>query len=128
MTDLTTDDDGLMKVDALGRVQTPPERREALLDKFEGSGMSAKAFAEHYGIKYPTFNSWKTQRRKRGEKGRENGGSESFTLALAEVSKAEQPGPPGPLSIDLRGGHRLVIEDRSGVALAAALIRELAAS
>jgi hypothetical protein len=36
----------ILKVDSRGRVQTPPERREALLDKFERSGLSGKRFAE----------------------------------------------------------------------------------
>ena len=130
---MTTDDDGLLKVDRLGRVQTPPERREALLDKFEASAMSGKAFAERYGIKYQTFNWWRHRRKRQREGGPVAKGTkagkkaQSFTLALAEVA-----GPAGTaagaVEIELSGGHRLVLKDRRGVALAAALIRELAAS
>ncbi len=122
MTDTTSDDDGVLKVDSLGWVQTPPERREALLDEFERSGMSGQAFAERYGIKYQTFCSWRQARRKAGKKGE----AEGFTLALAELPKVDPAMARGPLSIELAGGHRLAVEDQRGVALAAALIRELA--
>ena len=40
----TTDADGperYLRLDALGRVRTPSEEREAILDKFEKSGASA---------------------------------------------------------------------------------------
>ena len=40
----------MLKTDTLGRVRTPVERREALLDEFEGSGMSGVKFAEYFGI------------------------------------------------------------------------------
>ncbi len=41
--------------------RTPPERREALLERFEESGMTSNAFAEHHGIKYTTFANWVQQ-------------------------------------------------------------------
>jgi predicted ArsR family transcriptional regulator len=42
-------------MDALGRVRTPTERREALLEEFEMSGMSGTKFAERSGVKCATF-------------------------------------------------------------------------
>ena len=36
----------LLKSDTLGRVRTPAERRERLLDEFERSGLSGQKFAE----------------------------------------------------------------------------------
>ena len=54
MTSLTLEDQ-VLKTDTLGRVKTPVERREALLNEFEGSGMSGVKFAEYIGIKYQTF-------------------------------------------------------------------------
>ena len=41
--------------DSLGRVRTPAERREVLLDEFERSGLSGQKFAELTGLKYQTF-------------------------------------------------------------------------
>ena len=48
----------LLKMDTGGRVRTSPERREAVLDEFERSGLSGMRFAARYALKYPTFASW----------------------------------------------------------------------
>ena len=56
----------VLKVDEAGRVWTPRELREAVLDEFERSGMPATQFAARLGVKYPTFASWVQQRRKSG--------------------------------------------------------------
>ncbi len=136
MTDTTEDlgqAEGILKVDRLGRVQTPPERRAVLLEEFGRSGMSAKAFARRYGIKYQTFCWWRHQGRKAPKKGggpkATRGGRKAaagcFTLALAEVAGAAHRAA-APLVIELVGGHRLAVNDPNGVALAAQLIRELA--
>jgi hypothetical protein len=46
----------LLKTDVLGRVRTPVERREMLLDEFEKSGLSGKKFAAMTGVSYqPEF-------------------------------------------------------------------------
>lgn len=58
MTSTTSRNGGkgeILKVDARGRVQVTAERREALLDEFDRSGMSGAGFAKHYGIKYTPF-------------------------------------------------------------------------
>ena len=54
----------ILKQDVLGRVTTPAEQREALLDAFEASGMSGMAFAEQAGLKYQTFATWVQKRRR----------------------------------------------------------------
>ena len=54
----------LLKTDAGGRVRTSPERREAVLDEFERSGLSGMRFAAGYGLKYPTFACWVLRRKK----------------------------------------------------------------
>ena len=55
--------DRILKVDTAGRVWTPREQREAVLDEFERSGLPATKFAAHIGVKYPTFASWVQKRR-----------------------------------------------------------------
>lgn len=58
----------ILKVDVLGRVTVPREKREELLDAFEGSGMSGAQFAHHHGIHVQTFASWiQKRRRERGD-------------------------------------------------------------
>ena len=59
-----------------GRVHYTREQRERVLDLFEKSGMSGKAFAEKYGIKYPTFALWRRQQREKPE-----GDTGGFVLA-----------------------------------------------
>ena len=64
----TTLADEILKTDVMGRVRTPPARRQALLEEFARSGVSGKKFAALVGINYQTFASWVQQRRKaRGE-------------------------------------------------------------
>jgi hypothetical protein len=41
--------DRILKVDVVGRVWTPGEQREAVLDEFERSGLPASKFAAHIG-------------------------------------------------------------------------------
>ena len=48
----------VLKVDEAGRVWTPRELRDAVLDEFERSGIPATHFAARLGVKYPTFASW----------------------------------------------------------------------
>ena len=55
-----------MVQDTLGRVRTPREKREQILDEYERSGMSGAAFAALVGVKYPTLASWIQQRRRNG--------------------------------------------------------------
>ncbi|HUA66578.1 MAG TPA: hypothetical protein VME24_12070 [Alphaproteobacteria bacterium] len=65
--DTTPDGQTILKTDALGRVQTPKDRREELLDEFERSGLSGKKFAALVGVKYPTLATWASKRwRERG--------------------------------------------------------------
>jgi len=54
----------LIKTDRLGRIQVTPQHREALLDKFEQSGVSGQQFAKQHGIKYTTFANWCQKRRR----------------------------------------------------------------
>jgi len=65
MTDTTTAGEILVQ-DTLGRVRTPPEKREQILDEYERSGMSGAAFAALVGVKYSTLSWWIQQRRKNG--------------------------------------------------------------
>ncbi len=45
-------EDQIVKRDALGRVTTSRERREALLDEFERSGLKGTQFARVVGVNY----------------------------------------------------------------------------
>ena len=121
----------ILKTDSRGRVCMPAQRREALLDEFEKSGLSGAKFAALSGIKYSTFACWAQRRRrqqnqpptarKRAHK------TEPVAWLEAVVQEAcEQAGPKsGSLVLHLPGGVRAELATAGGVALAAALIRAL---
>ena len=117
MTSLTLEDQ-VLKTDTLGRVKTPTERREALLDEFEGSGMSGVKFAEYIGIKYQTFASWVQKRRWQRSAGASlpaAGAGSSPPLQWVEAILEEDPAAAGrevgALSVQLPGGARVQISD-----------------
>ena len=103
-TQSMNDADQLLKVDVAGRVWTPRERREALLEEFERGGTPAAEFARLVGIKYPTFASWVQQRRRARVAG------EVGAQAVAPVRWMEAlvgTGAPPALCVHLPGGARL---------------------
>ena len=56
----------LLKQDVLVRVTLTRDKREALLDEFERSGMKGRPFARMAGVNYQTFASWIQKRPRRG--------------------------------------------------------------
>lgn len=62
MTSATVEPE-VLRLDIRGRVLVSAERREALLEEFERSGVSGASFARMAGIKYPTFMQWLSRRR-----------------------------------------------------------------
>ena len=123
MTSLTLEDQ-VLKTDTLGRVRTPVARREALLDEFDGSGMSGVKFAEYIGIKYQTFASWVQMRRRR--RAAASGPPLQWVEAVIEEGHAAAGREAGALSVQLPGGARLQISDARQTALAARLLQALA--
>src|SRR5450631_3057618 len=65
----TMGQDQIVKVDRIGRIKTPRERREALLAEFDRSGMSGQQFAKWAGINYGTFITWVQKRRRKAAAG-----------------------------------------------------------
>ena len=123
----------LLKTDALGRVRTPAERREHLLDEFERSGMSGVQFAEFVGIKYQTFATWAQQRRRRRKPAAsskplvKSDAAKQVRWMEAVVEQAQSPAGPNQsaLLVHLPGGARIEITDVKQVTLVAALVRAL---
>jgi len=111
----------VLKVDEAGRVWTPRELRDAVLDEFECSGMPATQFAARLGVKYPTFASWVQQRRKsRSDDGKTLRWVEALVAAPAQL-------PGKSLTVQLPGGARMEVVDVEQAKIAAHLLRELAA-
>ena len=128
---LTTPDEQILKTDTLGRVRTPRERREALLEEFAKSGMSGTKFAEDIGVKYQTFASWRQQRRQRsapaapGENAPAAGSPLRWVEALLESPATQDRRSAAGLQVHLPGGACLEVADGAQAALAAELLRAL---
>ena len=114
----------VLKIDERGRVRVPVERREALLDEFEKSGMSGAKFARLAGIKYATFANWTQARRK--AKGHDTPGG--GPLRLIEAVMEGGGSGLGGLVIELPGGGRVRVDSPLQLRLAAELLTMMAQS
>ncbi len=122
-----TGEAGVLKTDTRGRVRTPVERREALLDEFEKSGMSGAKFARLAGVHYATFANW-TQRRKKERAGGMPGGG---PVRLLEAMVEEGGCGCGMMAaagllVELPGGGRIRVESPLQLRLAAELLGMMA--
>lgn len=131
----------ILKRDATGRISYLPERREALLDEFERSGLKGAAFARAVGISYPTFANWIQSRRHARGDYLAASGTFRAPCAGGVVTAAEHgprwleavgpsacscPGPvapSAPLAVVLPCGTRLLVEDARQATLAAQLLQ-----
>ena len=110
----------LLKVDGAGRVWTPRELREGVLDEFERSGLPGTQFALRLGVKYSTFASWVQKRR------RERAGRDKLQWVEASV-RAPVAAQCKALMVQLPGGACMDVGDVAQAKMAAVLLRELAA-
>jgi hypothetical protein len=127
--------DQIVKMDRMGRVKTPRERREALLAEFDRSGMSGQQFAKWAGIKYGTFITWVQKRRKASVPPTDDkpasGESKSevrWVEAVMENTAAQPPttkAPSGVMIVQGSGGVRLELSEERHVLWAAKLLRHL---
>ena len=135
----TTGNNEVLKQDRRGRVRVPRERREALVEEFLGSGVSAAEFARMAGVKYATFANWvQKQRQRQGARGPGAGSAgmrstspvEGLRLWEAVVEDAgagrRGAGGNGGLWIELPGGCGLRVETPVQLAMAAELVKLVA--
>jgi acetyl esterase/lipase len=124
MTNVATGSDEVLKTDDLGRVRTPGERRQKLLDEFERSGLSGRKFAALAGIKYPTFAAWAQRRRKQLAAGKAPARAVDPVRWLEAVMTQGEPSPR-PLKVHLHGGAWIELSNVQQVELAATLVRAM---
>jgi len=126
MTSTTSPDPSILKTDTLGRVRTPLEKREKILEEFDRSGLSAAKFAEVIGVKYQTFATWLQKRRKKGLM-EPITASDSMQWLEAVVDPSCPKGPKG-VTVQLPGGISVEVTDLAQIDLAVALVRALSKS
>lgn len=132
MTSIITPE--ILKTDTRGRIRTPPDRREALLDEFERGGTSMAQFAKLVGVKYPTFALWVQKRRRRqvgaavqsSPSAAAERAAQPVRLWEAVVEPAGVVVSGGGIGIELPGGARVCLDRPGQIALAVALLEELA--
>ena len=136
MTFASEESGQILSQDAQGRVLVSRERREALLEEYDRSGMSAVKFAQYVGIKYSKLAYWLQSRRRKRERekslmkagaemepGRSNG-----AWIEAVVEKGSAPGvSTGALRIYFAGGAYCQISNAGEATLAAELLGRLGA-
>ena len=128
----TTLPDEVLKRDALGRVRTPRARREALVEEFEKSGVSAKKFAALLGVNYQTFASWvQAWRKARGQypsvAGKAAGPVRLWEAVVEGGGRTDRDAADAPgLWIELPGGSRLSVASPVQLQMAAELVALLA--
>ena len=124
----TNQTDQILKVDVLGRVHTPRERRERLLDEFEHSALSGVEFARLSGIKYQTLASWlQARRRRRGSYPAANPKVPSTRWIEAVVEPHRNRDDAGvSLVVDLPGGARTQVSNAVQAGLLVAVLAGLA--
>jgi len=111
----------IIKSDRTGRLRYTQQYKDEVLAAYEASGMSGPAFAEHCGLKYPTFAGWAARRRRENAPAEAPAGEQQFVLA-----EFGAPAGPGGLHVELPGGASARLSDAGQVGLLAALIRALA--
>ena len=132
----TMGQDLIVKVDRIGRIKTPRERREALLAEFDRSGMSGQQFAKWAGIKYGTFITWVQKRRRKGAPGQAEDkpvatGAKSevrwveAVMEKAAAKKSEANPNATVMIVHGAGGVRLELSEERHVLWAAKLLRHL---
>lgn len=121
--------DRVLKQDAAGRVWTPPERREAVLDEFEKSGLPAAQFAAHVGVKYQTFATWVQKRRKARDGASPSERQTPMVPRLEAWVEATVEDvvddSAGTLVVHLPGGAHVEVSNAAQAKLVACLLRAL---
>lgn len=130
MTSTTNGTEVVLKSDGLGRVRTPPTRRQSLLEEFEKSGLSGTKFAALAGVKYSTFASWlQKQRRKSAPSRSKEQAEEASRVRWLEtvIEQAQSPADKGrlPVVVQLPGGASLEMTTAGQATLVAALLSAL---
>jgi hypothetical protein len=136
MTFASEESGQILSQDAQGRVLVSRERREALLEEYDRSGMSAVKFAQYVGIKYSTLAYWLQSRRRHRQRekllvkagadtepGKSHGG---WIEAVVENASGPRV-PAGALRIYFAGGAYCQISSAGEAALAAELLGRLGA-
>jgi transposase-like protein len=112
----------VLKVDAVGRVCTPREKREEIVAAYRKSGMTGRQFAQYIGVKYPTLMSWIGKANREGSGGKPTSG-EGFQWVEAHIESGAEA-----LVVEIGGMAKMEVSNSKQAGLAAQILSALAAS
>jgi len=116
----------IIKADRIGRAHYSQQYKDEALAAFDQSSLSGPAFAQQCGVKYPTFASWISKRRRVEQPpGRSELGEAKPSPAFLMAEVAQGMSVPA-LKIALPGNAVLHLTDTSQIPLVAELLRTLA--
>jgi hypothetical protein len=114
----------LLRRELAGVSRVSPGQRELILDAFERSGLSERAFAEGLGVRDGTFRRW-VRARHRVLSGEAGLTGTTGPIALVEAVLDGGAGTGGSVEVETPGGLKVHIARREDIALAVALLRAL---
>jgi transposase-like protein len=115
----------ILKVDEVGRVRTPPEKREAMLAEYERSGMTGAQFARFVGVRYSTLMYWLQKRRKEAAQSEQAASSRNDHPRWLEARVEGEVGHSEELVVEIGGGIHMLIGNRRQAALAGEVLRAM---
>ena len=110
----------IIKSDRVGRTRYSQAYKDEAVAAYRQSNMSAAAFAEHCGVKYPTFASWVAKAARAGGNGRADETSGQCFL-LAEIGASSD----APLKVELPNGTIIHVSSSQQIGLLAELLKAL---
>jgi transposase-like protein len=115
----------ILKVDEVGRVRTPPEKREAMLAEYERSGMTGAQFARFVGVRYSTLMYWLQKRRKEAGQGEERANLLKDHPGWLEARVEGEVPRTENVVVELGDGVRMLVGSRTQAMLAGEVLRAL---
>ena len=114
----------ILKVDTVGRVRTPKEKREEIIAAYRGSGMTGRQFAQYAGVKYSTLMNWLGKSRRERTPAQEICKAPGLSWVEALVEEGGSCHAEA-LSVEVGSSVRMRVSSPSQAALAAEVIRFL---
>ena len=115
----------ILKVDEVGRVRTPPEKREAMLAQYDRSGMTGAQFARFVGVKYATLMYWLQRRRKETGQGEQVATPRRDHPGWLEARVEGDVLKSANIVVEMGGGVRVLVCNGAQAALAGEVLRAM---
>lgn len=112
----------IIKSDRAGRTRYSQSYKDEVVAAYRQSNMSAAAFAQHCGVKYPTFASWVAKARQPNVASADRTNEDSQQFILAEFGGVQTD---TPLKVELPGGAIAHLSSSSQLGLLTDLLKTL---